>query len=122
MPERLNFTLINKNTKGAISREAKIAGTFSQRLLGLMFRKGMKREEALVFYRAASIHTFFMRFPIDLVYLDKQNKVVKIYDALKPWKLAFCVKAFAVIELPAHKASQKSLKIGDVLELVPFKE
>lgn len=119
MPERLNLTLINKSTKEVISSRAVIAGSFFSRLMGLMFKKSMDAESALVFYRAVSIHTFFMRFPIDVLFLDKESRIVKIYEALKPWRLVICPRAFAAIELAPHKSREKSLKAGDILELKP---
>jgi len=119
MPERLSLTLVNKSSNEIVSRRAVIAGSFFSRLTGLMFKKSMDSESALAFYRTISIHTFFMRFPIDVLFLDKQSRVLKIYKALKPWRLAFCPKAFMVIELPANKSLEKHLKVGDTLELRP---
>jgi len=119
MPEGLTLNLVNKGTGEVISHKAAIAGSFFSRLVGLMFRKSIDTESALAFYRTISIHTFFMRFPIDVLFLDKESRILKIYKALKPWRLAFCPKAFIVIELPADKSLEKKLKTGDILELKP---
>lgn len=82
-----------------------------------MFDKSLPEGSALIFYHAPSIHTFFMRFPIDLVFLDKSMKVIRVVEALKPWRMAFCGRAYITLELPARKSSQISLRIGDILEL-----
>ena len=113
------YNIINKTKANTISQKAKVAESFSSRLIGLMFRKEIAQEEALIFYHTPSIHTFFMRFPIDVVFLDKKMQVIKIYGALGPCRTVFCANSFLVIEFPSHKTSQKSLELGDVLELAP---
>ncbi len=113
------YKIKKKESSEGIIQKAKIADNFFSRLFGLMFRKNMAENEALIFYHAASIHTFFMRFSIDLVFLDKENKIIKISKALKPWRVSFCLKSSITIELPPHKASQNSLKEGDILEIIP---
>ncbi len=79
----------------------------------------MGREEALLFYHTPSIHTFFMKFAIDIVFLDKNMKVIKIYQNLKPCRFAGTLSSMLTIELPANKVFETSLKLGDILELSP---
>lgn len=114
------YRIINKTKAEPISRKAKIADSFFLRFKGLMFKKAISEEEALIFYNAPSIHTFFMRFPIDLAFLDKKMQVIRIYESLSPWKAVFCPKSFSVIEFPPHRTSQKSLEIGDILDFEPI--
>lgn len=120
MGEIMIYKIINKSKDKVISQTAFIARSFFSRLLGLMFRKSIAEDEALVFYHAPSIHTFFMRFPIDIVFLDKNMRVMKIYPALKPWKLAICLHSLLTLEFPPHKVSQTTTKVGDILELIPI--
>ncbi len=110
---------IVKDNKTIIG-EARIAKSFFSRLLGLMFKKEISRDSALCFYRASSIHTFFMRFPIDIVFLDKDKKIIRISEALRPWRAVYCPRSYLTIELTANKAYEIGLKVGDRLDLVPF--
>lgn len=107
--------IINKRTGEVISEEARVADSFFKRFLGLMSRESMSDEEALVFYGTNSIHTCFMRFAIDVVLLDNQMRVCKIYHALVPWRVGGSLKAKTVIEFPAHRLSQKNVKLGDTI-------
>ena len=109
--------ITNRRNGDLISQKAKVANNLISRMVGLMFRKVMDKEEALIFYLAPSIHTCFMRFPIDLIFLDKERKIIRICEALKPWRAVLCAKSFITIELPPYKAEDASLKLGDVLEI-----
>ena len=109
-----------KKEQITISQEAQMADTFLRRLVGLMFKKSISSGYALIFRNATSIHTFFMRFPIDIVFLDKDNQIIRICEALKPWRMVLCSRSKTTIELPAHKTSENSLKIGDFLQIEPY--
>ncbi|MCK4519733.1 MAG: DUF192 domain-containing protein [Candidatus Omnitrophica bacterium] len=118
--KRVVYNLFNKSKGLFLASEALVADDFFLRLKGLMFRKTIAAEAALIFYRTSSIHTFFMRFPLDIVFLNKKMQVVRFYEALKPGRVVFCLFAYLVIELPPHKTSRKNLEIGDILELAPI--
>ena len=105
----------------AITRRALLADTFISRLIGLTFRKSLPADEALIFYKASGIHTFFMRFAFDLVFLDKQNKIMRICEGIKPNRQVYCRGAAISIEFAPGTVAKKSLKIGDILELAPLK-
>ncbi len=121
MPKkRVVYNLFNKSKGLFLASEALVADDFFLRLKGFMFRKTIAAEAALIFYRTSSIHTFFMRFPLDIVFLNKKMQVVRFYEALKPGRVVFCLFAYLVIELPPHKTSRKNLEIGDILELAPI--
>ena len=64
-----------------------------------------------------SVHTFFMRFPIDLVYLDKNKKVRKVRQAVGPWRVSACLSARSVLELPAGTAERTGTIPGDELAI-----
>lgn len=110
--------LKNKTQNKIVSTKTKIAESFCSRLLGLMFRKDMDQEEALVFYKASSIHMFFMLISIDVLFLDKEMKVIKVVSGLKPWFVANCFGAYCTIELPAGRINGL-VELGDELVLVP---
>lgn len=90
------------------------AETFIQRLLGLM---GKTETYPLHFPRCGSIHTLFMRCAIDVVFLDPNGYVVKVVPGLRPWRTAFSRHAASVLELPAGRISEWTLKVGDRLQL-----
>ncbi len=96
------------------------AESYVTRTVGLLGKSGLPAEEALYFPRCNAIHTFFMKFSIDCVFVDKKGAVQKIYHELKPWRFAGPVwGATAVIEMAAGMAKSKNLKIGDILECGP---
>jgi hypothetical protein len=67
--------------------------------------------------RAGSVHMFFMRFPIDVVFLDRDRRVVGVRHGLRPWRVAGARRAVAALELPAGAAAAAGLERGDVLAL-----
>ncbi len=111
--------IISKKDGTSVSLKAKAADNFLLRMLGLMFRKGMHEQEAIIFYKAPSIHTFFMRFAFDLVFLDKNGRVVRICPSIKPWKLIFCYQSAITIEFSPGTVIRSSLEIGDSLIIKP---
>jgi uncharacterized protein len=65
----------------------------------------------------SSIHTFFMRFPIDVVFAGRDGRVVKVYHDLPAWRVGFAWKGFAVIELPAGTLRPSETRPGDLLQI-----
>jgi uncharacterized membrane protein (UPF0127 family) len=82
------------------------------RMRGLLGRPGLESGEGLLLRPAASIHTFFMRFPIDVVFLDRKGTVLKVRRHVRPWRLAGCWGAHATLELPAGEAQRRALHAG----------
>jgi hypothetical protein len=80
------------------------ARSFRSRLLGLAFRSGLDPGEALLLPRCRSIHTFGMRFPIDVVFVDRDWNELRVVRALPPRRLARCRGAWAAIEVAAGEA------------------
>jgi uncharacterized membrane protein (UPF0127 family) len=99
----------------ATSVEAAFDSTSRRR--GLLGRRTFERGSALLIAPTSAVHTFFMHFPIDLVFIAKDGTVTKTYSALHPWRIGFAVGAFAVIELPAGTMSTGDTKPGDPLRL-----
>ena len=87
------------------------------RLKGLLGRDGLEQGEGLLLRPASSIHTFFMRFPIDVVFLDRALVVLGIEETIEPWKATAQRGAKAVLELPAGESVRRGLAVGDRLTL-----
>ena len=87
------------------------------RLRGLMGRRVLPRGHGLLLKPAPSIHTFFMRFPIDAVFLDGDMSVVGVRPELAPWRMAGQRGARAVLELPAGEARRAGITEGTQLEV-----
>jgi uncharacterized protein len=89
------------------------------RMRGLIGRSGLAPDEGMLFRRAGSIHTFLMRFPLDVVFCDAELRVLKVVPSLRPWRTAGAKGAKVTIELAAGAAAD--VQTGDrlVLEVVP---
>jgi len=87
------------------------------RMRGLLGRDGLAPGEGMLIDRAGSVHMFFMRFPIDVVFLDRDRKVVGVRHRLRPWRVAGARRAVAALELPAGAAAEAGVEKGDVLVL-----
>jgi uncharacterized membrane protein (UPF0127 family) len=114
---RLTVTNTTRNT--VLATQLELAGTPEKRNKGLLGRKGLAPGSGLWIVPCESVHTFFMQFPIDLVYLDRDNRVKKVRHAVGPWKLSACLSAHSILELPAGVIRSTGTQRGDTLELVP---
>jgi uncharacterized protein len=95
-----------------------LANTFISRTKGLLGKKSISENEGLYFPNCNSIHMFFMRFPIDVLFLDRNQTVVAYLENFKPWRLQFPVKsAVNTLELPTHTIKKHGIKIGDTIVL-----
>ncbi|MDD2580839.1 MAG: DUF192 domain-containing protein [Desulfuromonadaceae bacterium] len=96
-----------------------VADTFFSRLKGLLGKKELPHGEGLWIKHCKSIHTFGMRFPIDVVFLDKENKVVGLAKTLGPNRIPHLYSsASSVIELPAGTIDEAHTVTGDYIEVV----
>jgi uncharacterized membrane protein (UPF0127 family) len=87
------------------------------RARGLLGRAGLSEGEGLLLKPTFSIHTFFMRFAIDAVFLDREGAVVDVVSRLKPWRAATRFRARAVLELAAGEADRVEVRVGERLHL-----
>ena len=87
------------------------------RARGLLGRNGLAPGEGLLLRPTFSIHTFFMRFPIDAVFIDRGGRVVAVVRRLRPWRAATRLRARAVLELGAGEAERVKIRVGERLEL-----
>jgi uncharacterized membrane protein (UPF0127 family) len=95
-----------------------VADSSSTRNRGLLGRDSLPEGEGLWITPCEAIHMFFMKFAIDVVFLDKNKRVVKIASRLKPWRVAGSFRARSVLELPAGTAERSGTQVGDQLELI----
>jgi len=89
---------------------------FFERMRGLLFRRALEEDEALLITSCNSVHMFGMSYPIDLIYLDKNWTVLKLVEKLKPWRVSACPAANIVVELPASSLKKIFIKNGQRLE------
>jgi uncharacterized membrane protein (UPF0127 family) len=84
---------------------------------GLLGRRGLESGEGLLLRPTGSVHTFFMRFPIDVVFLSREGEVLKVARALPAWRTAAARRAKAVLELAADDAERREIRVGTRLDL-----
>ena len=94
-----------------------VADTRATRDVGLLKHKGLNAGEGLWIVPCQSVHTFFMKFAIDLVYLDKRRRVRKVRHAVPPWRVSGCIWAHSVLELPAGTVAETGTQPGDQLSI-----
>ena len=101
----------------ALCEECVVADNPFSRLRGLLGHRGLGAGEGLLLRPSPSIHTWFMRFAIDVVFLDAELRVLRVTRAVKPWRFVGCRGARAVLELASGEASARGVGVGDRLEL-----
>jgi uncharacterized membrane protein (UPF0127 family) len=108
-----------KNLKGEIICEkVKLANNMFTRLLGLMFSKDLPINEGLLIRPCNSIHTFFMNYSLDIVFLDKEFCVVKVIYNMRPWRMSWMYfKASQVLEMKAGNL-KSNIAVGEKLEVL----
>lgn len=107
-----------RTASGAVlARRCTVAGTPRQRLRGLLGRLSLPAGEGLLLPRTPSVHTCGMRFAIDVVFLDGDDIVVRVVEALSPWRFAGGRGARAALELPAGVAGAAGVGAGEHLTL-----
>jgi len=91
-----------------------------QRLKGLLGREQLNPNEGLWITSNDSIHTFFMKFSIDAIFMDKDFRVCELYHSLPPWRITKIVwRANSVIEVAAGTAKEKMIQVGETLHVAP---
>ena len=96
-----------------------VADSFFTRLAGLMFRQKLPSATGLLLVPCNSVHMCFMRFAIDVVYVDKEYTIIKVVKNLKPWLgLSMCSRAWATLEMTAGEAERCGCEAGKKLALV----
>ena len=107
--------IVNETTGVPLATSVEAAFDSASRKKGLLGRDGLARRHAIVIAPSNGIHTFFMRFAIDVVFAAKDGTVVSMRKSLRPWRIAIAPRAFCAIELEAGAIERESIAIGDRL-------
>ena len=113
--DEMVYTVANATRKTTIGRDILLANASNERRTGLLKKDSLAQGSGLWIDPCEGIHTFFMRFAIDVIFLDRQHRVRKIRSGLRPWRLSACISAKSVLELPAGTAQQTLTEVGDQL-------
>jgi uncharacterized membrane protein (UPF0127 family) len=107
-------------TKGlVIAPRVTVARSIWSRFWGLMGRSGLDEGAGLHIVPCSSIHMFFMRFPIDVIFIDKSLAVTKVVHGIKPWRAALGGGGHSALELLPGVAASAQVEVGDVIEFEP---
>ncbi|MGB9407262.1 MAG: DUF192 domain-containing protein [Terracidiphilus sp.] len=115
-PQDFRLRVSNLTRKTVLATSLEVANTDSKRRKGLLGREGLSTGEGLWLCPCEAVHTFWMRFPIDLVYLDRKNQIRKLASEVPPWRLSACLRAHSVLELPSGTIRDTQTQRGDTLE------
>ncbi len=113
-----HLAAINLTRGVSLTETGRVADTFMTRLIGLMGAKGLGPGDGLWIRPCNSIHSFWMKFDFDAVFLDKNLRVVHLMSAMKPGGISKMVwEAKSVLELPAGIIAQTGTQLGDQFEM-----
>jgi hypothetical protein len=110
--DHAGHVLRDEQTGLVVARSLEGAFDSKTRTRGLLGRAGLPLDAVMIIAPCNSIHTFFMQFAIDVVFADRDGKILKISRALKPWRIAFAWGAFATLEFAAGAADRSGLMVG----------
>jgi hypothetical protein len=113
---RMRVSNLTRNTILATCME--VADSGPKRNKGLLGRERLSTGEGLWIIPCEAVHTFWMRFPIDLVYLDSQKRIRKLVSEVPAWRLSACLRAHSVLELPPGTIRDTQTQPGDTLEFL----
>jgi hypothetical protein len=109
--------LVNATKKTIVSDRCRFANSVFKRMIGLLNRKALAQGEGLLLDRCYGIHTFFMRFSIDVLFLDKQLQVIRAVPALPPFRTCVVKHAVYVLELPVGSIQRSQTAAGDQIQM-----
>src|SRR5580700_6790115 len=110
--------VVRNLTRNAILADAaEMADTSAKRRTGLLKHTHLDPGQGLWIVPCESVHSFFMKFAIDLVYLDRRKKVRKVRHRMVPWRLSACFTAHSILELPAGAVETSRTQAGDQLHI-----
>jgi len=113
-----NMKIINQRNNAVLADKVVVADTFFRRLVGLLNRSSLQKGEALILKPSNAIHTLFMRFAIDVLFLDKNHKIVGILPVFLPFRLSkVYFNAQITVELPKNCLEITQTKLGDTVKI-----
>ena len=120
MSSGLRMSAFNRTRETRVASRVRVANTHWSRLRGLIGTSASEFQsgEGLWILPCHGVHTFAMRFPLDLIYLDPERAVVEIFEAVKPWRVApVRMRAASVLELPPGAIERSGTQTGDTIEM-----
>lgn len=114
----VRYRLTNNRNAAVVADHLLTAFDSKTRKKGLLGRDGLPDGSALIIAPSNAVHTWFMRFSIDVAFVERSGRVLKVRTAVPPWRMTVSLRAFAVIELPAGALERSQTLPGDVLSLV----
>jgi uncharacterized protein len=111
--------LMNDRTRRIVALDVDVATTRADRRRGLLGRESLHASEGLLLSPCLAVHTAFMRFPIDVIFIDKNGRAVRVVPEVRPWRMTASLRARSVIELAAGTAAAADIQVGDLLYLAP---
>ena len=113
-----------RNTRNGrvIANDLTSAFDSRSRNVGLLNHRSFPQGAAMLIAPTSAVHTFFMRFPIDIAFINREGTVVKVCHRVRPWRIAAAFRAYGVIELPAGTLAAGETLAGDVLAVVPAEQ
>jgi uncharacterized membrane protein (UPF0127 family) len=118
--DRLRVMNVTRGTE--LAEKVEVAKSGGRRSKGLLGRKGLEPGEGLWIVPCEAIHTFFMQFDIDLIYLDRKLRIKKVASGVPPWRMSACLSAYSVLELPSGAVHESQSRPGDMVEFSPLRE
>ena len=112
----LKFRVFNTTRGTLLGDRIGIANTSARRKTGLLKHLGLDAGEGLWIIPCEGIHTFFMKFAIDVIYIDRKKRVRKVVRQLAAWRVSLCLPAHSVLELRAGTIDETGTQNGDELE------
>jgi len=109
--------LVNGRNHRVLAHTVMPAFDSASRRRGLLHHDSLPEDSALIIAPSNAIHTFFMRFAIDVAFVSRNGRVLKVRRALRSWRIAAALRAFAVIELPVGALDRADILPGDTLRL-----
>ena len=113
----MKIVVRNKTRNTVLADCAEVADTSAKRRTGLLKHDHLNPGQGLWIAPCESVHSFFMKFAIDLVYLDRKHKVRKVRHRMVPWRVSACLTAHSILELPAGTVEATGTQPGDQLEI-----
>jgi uncharacterized membrane protein (UPF0127 family) len=113
--KEVGFRVQNITRGTSIGGGIDTAQTSTERRIGLLKHRGLEEGSGLWIVPCEAVHTFFMKFAIDLIYLDRKHRVRGVVHALAPWRFSMCLPAHSVLELPPGTIDRTNTRKGDQL-------
>lgn len=111
--------IYNSTQNSIISEDVNVADNFISRSVGLLSKKSLNEGESLVIKPCCSIHTFFMRFEIDVLFIGKNGQIIAMYENVKPWRiLPIHLSSKYVVEIKAGTISKKNISKSDIIKTI----